>query len=82
MASFFSHIPTPAYPLGAGLFVTSSLFFGNLGLALAGPLPIIKEELGTSGLNPRSKLRIWKLFFDAATVRVLRCQVTQNQTQS
>ncbi|KAH8657948.1 hypothetical protein BX600DRAFT_439127 [Xylariales sp. PMI_506] len=71
MAVFLNHVPLSAYPLGVGLLVTSSLFYGNVGLSLVGPLPIIKEEIGSSQLSPRAKLRVWKLFFDAATFYVV-----------
>ncbi|KAJ9138444.1 hypothetical protein NKR23_g8444 [Pleurostoma richardsiae] len=66
------NIPLAAYPLGAGLLVTSSFLFGNVGLSLVGPLPIIKGEIGTIELSTKSRLRIWRLFFDEAAFYVLR----------
>ncbi|OAQ58533.1 hypothetical protein VFPPC_11282 [Pochonia chlamydosporia 170] len=64
MSRFINTIPTAAYPLSLGLLVTSSLLFGNVGLSLCGPLPIIKDEIGSSQLTTRSRVRVWKLFFD------------------
>lgn len=61
-------IPTVVYPLAVGLFASSGVFFGNLGLTLAGPMPIIKDELGESTLSMRQKLTVWRLFFDKAGV--------------
>lgn len=61
-------IPAVVYPLAVGLFASSGVFFGNLGLTLAGPMPIIKEELGDSTLSTRQRLTIWRLFFDKAGV--------------
>lgn len=72
MTAFVQNIPFAAYPLGAGLLVTSSLFFGNVGLSLAGPVPIIKGEIGTANLNAKSRLQLWRLFFDAAAYHVVR----------
>lgn len=44
------------------------MLFGNIGLSLAGPLPIITEKLGDSTLGTKQKIRVWRLFYDAATV--------------
>ncbi|KAF2664359.1 DUF1772-domain-containing protein [Microthyrium microscopicum] len=63
----FSSIPLAAWPIGIGFFVTTPLLFGNIGLSLIGPLPIITEQLGTSGLTKKDKVRVWALFFKAAT---------------
>jgi hypothetical protein len=38
-----------------------------VGLSLLGPLPIIHESLGPSHLSKKAKLRVWTLFFNAAT---------------
>ncbi|KAK6213682.1 hypothetical protein QIS74_09684 [Colletotrichum tabaci] len=62
----FGRAPPAACALGAGLVVTSSLLFGNVGLTLTGPLPIIRDQLGTSSLSAKQKVRIWRLFFDEA----------------
>lgn len=70
MSAIFNGVPYGAYPLGLGLLTTSSMFFGNIGLSLTGPLPIIKGQLGETGLNGKQKLRVWQAFFDEATVRV------------
>lgn len=69
--SAFNDAPLALYPLGAGLLITSSMFFGNIGLTLTGPLPIIKEQIGVSTLSAKQKVRVWRLFFDAATVSKL-----------
>ncbi|KAJ8098065.1 hypothetical protein POJ06DRAFT_297156 [Lipomyces tetrasporus] len=58
MSAIVNSIPHAAYPLGLGLLTTSSIFFGNIGLSLTGPLPIIKGELGEIGLNGKQKLGI------------------------
>lgn len=71
MSAIVNSIPLAAYPLGLGLLTTSSIFFGNIGLTLTGPLPIIKGELGETGLNGKQKLRVWQAFFDEATVSFL-----------
>ena len=71
LQSSLALVPNVAWPLGVGLLITSPLFFGNIGLSLVGPLPIIKEEIGASELSKKDKLRIWALFFKAATVRFL-----------
>ncbi|KDN65325.1 hypothetical protein CSUB01_05307 [Colletotrichum sublineola] len=63
----FGRAPPATYALGAGLVVTSSLLFGNVGLSLAGPLPIVRDQLGTSSLSAKQKVRVWRLFFDGAT---------------
>ncbi|KAK2055613.1 hypothetical protein LY76DRAFT_595902 [Colletotrichum caudatum] len=63
----FGRAPPATYALGAGLVVTSSLLFGNVGLSLAGPLPIVRDQLGTSSLSAKQKVRVWRLFFDEAT---------------
>ncbi|EFQ31293.1 uncharacterized protein GLRG_06437 [Colletotrichum graminicola M1.001] len=63
----FGRAPPATYALGAGLIVTSSLFFGNVGLSLVGPLPIVRDQLGTSSLSAKQKVRVWRLFFDGAT---------------
>lgn len=68
VSNLLAQIPTAAYPVAVGLFANSGVFFGNLGLSLAGPLPIIKEELGESNLSAKDKLRVWRLFFDKAAV--------------
>ncbi|KAJ0160169.1 hypothetical protein CTA2_8428 [Colletotrichum tanaceti] len=62
----FGRAPPAACALGAGLVVTSSLLFGNVGLTLTGPLPIIRDQLGTSSLSAKQKVRVWRLFFDEA----------------
>ena len=64
-------IPAAVYPLAVGLFASSGVFFGNLGLTLAGPMPLIKGELGETTLTPRQKLTVWKLFFDGAAVSAI-----------
>ena len=71
MAAIVNSIPLAAYPLGLGLLTTSSIFFGNIGLTLTGPLPIIKGELGETGLSGKQKLRVWQAFFDEATVSAI-----------
>ncbi|OHW96221.1 hypothetical protein CSPAE12_05105 [Colletotrichum incanum] len=63
----FGRAPPATWALGAGLVVTSSLLFGNIGLTLTGPLPIIRDQLGTSSLSAKQKVRVWRLFFDEAT---------------
>ncbi|GKT63215.1 hypothetical protein ColTof4_05196 [Colletotrichum tofieldiae] len=63
----FGRAPPATCALGAGLVVTSSLLFGNIGLTLTGPLPIIRDQLGTSSLSAKQKVRVWRLFFDEAT---------------
>lgn len=68
MSSIIAQIPTAAFPLAAGLFVNCGLFFGNVGLSLCGPLPIIKGDLGPNLLTNKQKLRTWTLFFDKAAV--------------
>ncbi|KAI9732952.1 MAG: hypothetical protein M1818_007385 [Claussenomyces sp. TS43310] len=72
MSVIANSIPHAVYPLGLGLLTTSSIFFGNIGLSLAGPLPIIKGELGEMGLNGKQKLGIWQAFFDQAAKYVVR----------
>ncbi|WDK19303.1 hypothetical protein CGRA01v4_10590 [Colletotrichum graminicola] len=67
----FGRAPPATYALGAGLIVTSSLFFGNVGLSLVGPLPIVRDQLGTSSLSAKQKVRVWRLFFDGATTYVI-----------
>ncbi|KAK1967175.1 hypothetical protein LY78DRAFT_656592 [Colletotrichum sublineola] len=67
----FGRAPPATYALGAGLVVTSSLLFGNVGLSLAGPLPIVRDQLGTSSLSAKQKVRVWRLFFDGATTYVI-----------
>ncbi|KAH8816610.1 hypothetical protein F5884DRAFT_228439 [Xylogone sp. PMI_703] len=67
MSTILNSVPYGAYPLGLGLLATSSMFFGNIGLSLTGPLPIIKGQLGETGLSGKQKLRIWQAFFDEAT---------------
>ena len=68
MTTVLQSIPLAAFPLLGGLLVTSSLFFGNIGLSLVGPLPIIQDQIGTSQLSNRSRLHVWRLFFDEASV--------------
>jgi hypothetical protein len=51
-----------------GRLITSMLF-GNLGLTLTGPLPIVKEQLDASTLSAKQKGVFWRLFFDKAIVR-------------
>jgi hypothetical protein len=78
--SVLSHldtVPTAAWPLGVGLLVTSPLLFGNVGLSLVGPMPIVKEEIGASRLSKKDKVRIWSLFFNGATVCLPRSPVSQ-----
>ncbi|KZL86300.1 hypothetical protein CI238_09159, partial [Colletotrichum incanum] len=67
----FGRAPPATWALGAGLVVTSSLLFGNIGLTLTGPLPIIRDQLGTSSLSAKQKVRVWRLFFDEATKYVI-----------
>ncbi|KUJ07073.1 DUF1772-domain-containing protein [Mollisia scopiformis] len=64
-------IPTAAWPLGLGLLVTSPILFGNVGLSLVGPVPIIKEEIGTSRLSKQDKVRIWSLFFNSSATYIV-----------
>jgi len=71
MSTIISSIPHAAYPLGLGLLTTSSILFGNIGLSLTGPLPIVKGQLGHVELNGKQKLGIWKAFFDEAAVSSL-----------
>lgn len=71
MSTIINSIPHAAYPLGLGLLTTSSMFFGNIGLSLTGPMPIIKGKLGEIGLNGKQKLRIWQAFFDEAAVSTI-----------
>lgn len=68
MSDTLSQIPIAAYPLAVGLFANSGVFFGTLGLTLAGPVPIIKGELGASTLSVQQKVAIWRMFFDSAAV--------------
>lgn len=68
MTTTLQSIPLAAFPLFGGLLVTSSLFFGNIGLSLVGPLPIIQDQIGASQLSNRSRLHVWRLFFDEASV--------------
>jgi hypothetical protein len=68
LLSHLSHVPTVTYPLAAGLVTTSSILFGNVGLSLVGPLPIIRGRLGTHNLDAKQRVRVWKLFFDGAAV--------------
>lgn len=78
LLSHLAHVPTVAYPLAAGLITTSSILFGNVGLSLVGPLPIIRGRLGAHNLDAKQRVRVWKLFFDGAAVSLvlpgLRCQ--------
>jgi hypothetical protein len=71
MSAIVNSIPHAVYPLGLCLLTTSSIFFGNIGLSLTGPLPIIKGELGEIGLNGKQKLGIWRAFFDEAGVSAI-----------
>jgi hypothetical protein len=71
MSAIVSSIPPAVYPLGVGLLTTSSIFFGNIGLSLTGPLPIIKGEIGEIELNGKQKLGIWQAFFDEAAVSAI-----------
>ncbi|KAI3554433.1 hypothetical protein CABS03_07696 [Colletotrichum abscissum] len=67
LAAFGKASPA-TYALGSGLLVTSSLFFGNIGLSLTGPLPIIRDQLGACTLSSKQKIKVWRLFFDEASV--------------
>ncbi|KAK1725078.1 hypothetical protein CaCOL14_011624 [Colletotrichum acutatum] len=66
LAAFGKASPA-TYALGTGLLVTSSLFFGNIGLSLTGPLPIIRDQLGACTLSSKQKIKVWRLFFDEAS---------------
>jgi hypothetical protein len=55
LLSHLSHVPTVTYPLAAGLVTTSSILFGNVGLSLVGPLPIIRGRLGTHNLDAKQR---------------------------
>jgi len=68
MSSILGQLPLAVYPLSLGLIATSSLAFGNVGLGVAGPLPIIRDQLGPSALSARAKVRVWNLFFASAGV--------------
>jgi hypothetical protein len=61
-------ISPATYPLAGSLFLTSSMLFGNVGLSLAGPIPIIKGTIGDITLTPEQKVRAWALFFKRAAV--------------
>ncbi|RSH92975.1 hypothetical protein EHS25_008423 [Saitozyma podzolica] len=71
LLSHLSHVPTVTYPLAAGLVTTSSILFGNVGLSLVGPLPIIRGRLGTHNLDAKQRVRVWKLFFDGAATYIV-----------
>ncbi|GFZ45537.1 hypothetical protein JCM24511_03263 [Saitozyma sp. JCM 24511] len=71
LLSHLSHVPTVAYPLAAGLVTTSSILFGNVGLSLVGPLPIIRGRLGAHNLDAKQRVRVWKLFFDGAATYIV-----------
>lgn len=69
--SVLSHItmvPSAAWPLGVGLLINSSTLFGNVGAGLVGAVPIAREQLGPTGMGEKHKVRMWKLFFNAAAV--------------
>lgn len=69
-----SALPTPAYPLAVGLFANSLLFFGNVGLGLAGPVPITRGHLAgseTTKLGAKQKVALWNVFYDSAKVSQL-----------
>jgi hypothetical protein len=68
LLSHLTHVPSVTYPLAAGLLTTSSILFGNIGLSLVGPLPIIRGRLGAHRLDAKQRVRVWKLFFDGAMV--------------
>ncbi|ORY29333.1 hypothetical protein BCR39DRAFT_532388 [Naematelia encephala] len=68
----FPSLPLAVYPLGITLLTTSSMVYGNVGLSLVGPVPIITETLGQSTLSPKQKVRVWSLFFKAAAVPIVR----------
>jgi hypothetical protein len=63
-----STLPPTTWPLTASFLITTPILWGNVGLSLCGPLPIIKEELGPSGLSKKDKVRVWALFFKRAGV--------------
>jgi hypothetical protein len=67
LASQLTQLPPSSYALGLGLLITSPILFGNVGLSLCGPLPIIHDSLGPSHLSKKAKLRVWTLFYNAAT---------------
>ncbi|TVY78503.1 hypothetical protein LSUE1_G005938 [Lachnellula suecica] len=67
----FKMVSPAIIPLGLGLLATSSMFFGNIGLSLCGPLPIISEQIGASGLTTSQRIRVWRLFFDRATTFIV-----------
>lgn len=75
MSSITDAVPKVIYPQGVGLLATSLLFFGNIGLSLCGPVPIIKDEIGTTYLTTKSRVRVWKVFFDKAAVRIPRSTI-------
>lgn len=62
-------IPSAAWPLGVGLLVNSAILFGNVGVDLAGAVPISREKLGKTDLRPKDNVRIWSLFYKTAAVR-------------
>ncbi|KAK4689871.1 hypothetical protein P7C73_g256, partial [Tremellales sp. Uapishka_1] len=70
-SSQLAHIPPAAWPLGLGLLINSGLTWGNIGLTLLGPLPIILGKLGPSDLTVKNKVRIWSLFFKGAATYVV-----------
>ncbi|OHE98147.1 hypothetical protein CORC01_06515 [Colletotrichum orchidophilum] len=70
LAAFGKASPA-TYALGTGLLVTSSLFFGNIGLSLTGPLPIIRDQLGACTLSSKQKIKVWRLFFDEAAKHII-----------
>lgn len=64
----FANLPPVAYPLAAGLLCTSPMLFGNVGLSLVGPIPMIKGQLGSIHLDGKQRVRMWSLFFSGAAV--------------
>ncbi|QDS69609.1 hypothetical protein FKW77_008746 [Venturia effusa] len=67
ISSQIATVPTTAWPLTLGLLSTSPLLFGNIGLSICGPMPIITEKIAPSELSKKDKLRIWTLFFNQAS---------------
>lgn len=63
-----STIPLVAWPLGAGLLVNTSVFFGIGGIGVLGPVAIVREKLGKTDLSAKDKVRVWSLFFKRAAV--------------
>lgn len=68
LSHHLSLVPLAAWPLGVGLLVNSSVFFGMLQVGALGPVTLAREKLGKTGLDTKAKVRLWALFYKRAAV--------------